>query len=81
MAFYKEKDLLKKYLTSKEFELCEKIAEGDEDVLSHQDLHDKLYELYSSGSLRGDMPIGTMNADTQTPDEWLLDRLTKVFRD
>ena len=74
--FLNEDKLLGQFLSNQEINICKQIAEGYSDLLDHKDLHDKLFEFYSKNN---EMPYNTQIAYDQTPDEWISDRLSKVF--
>jgi len=76
-----EKDVLKSKLSSDEYLFCQKIGDGLAELEPGSDLFDKLYEIYSFGELRNEMPYSVQKARNGDPVNWLTERLGRVFQD
>ena len=80
MSMYvNELEILKQNLPNHEFELLKKIMNGNDDLINHEQLLEKLVRIYTVGVFAGSMPYTVQKAETQTPDEWLSNRLSKLF--
>lgn len=78
--FVNEKNVLKKLLSKDEFKKCEDVVNGTADLFEEKALLEKLVEIYSTGEFAGTMPTDVAKARSEVPDEWLLERLWKVFK-
>lgn len=74
-----EKKIVEQTLSTNEVELLKKVLKGSDSLLNHEQLLGKLVNMYSSKPFGGEMPYSVQTAETQTPDEWLEDRLSQVY--
>ena len=74
-----EKKIVEQNLTTNEVELLKKVLKSDDSLLNHEQLLGKLVNMYSTKPFGGEMPYSVQTAETQTPDEWLEERLSKVY--
>lgn len=77
--YVKEKEILEQNLTLNEVSLLKKVLRGSDSLINHEQLLEKLVRIYSEKPFGGEMPYTVQKAETQTPDEWLEDRLSKVY--
>lgn len=77
--YVNEKQLLEKALTPSDVQLLNKVVTENLPLYKEDQLVNKLTKIYSSGVFGGTMPYTVQTAETQTPDEWLEDRMAQVY--
>jgi hypothetical protein len=77
--FFREKNIIEEKLNKNEFTVLKHILTSNDSLINYERLLGKLMLMYSSGVFAGEMPYSVQTAETETPDEWLHDRLSKVF--
>lgn len=77
--YIREKEILESQLEKHEIKFIVNVVENNASLINNEKLLEKLSRIYSYGVFGGEMPYSVQTAHSDTPDNWLEERLSKVY--